>query len=88
MFDDRTIYTIEDETGKRTTITLPKVDADVLQVSQPNVHAWLQGKFDNVTKKYPHLGRRERGNLVRLLAVREAENHPSYKDFLDDCLGL
>ena len=88
MIDDRTIYTIKDETGGKTTITLAKLDADVLQVLHPDVHALLQGLFDKVTKKHPELGRRQRGDLVRLLSIRESEKSPGYKELLDDRLGL
>ena len=88
MNDDRTIYTIQDEDGQKTSITLEKLVADVLQEALPDVHAWVQDAYDRVTTKKPELGRRQKGDLVRLLSVREAEKSPRYKEMIDDLFPL
>jgi hypothetical protein len=88
MLDDKTIYTIEDENREKSSITLEKLVADALQESLPDVHAWVQNTYDHVTKKRPSLGRRQKGDLVRLLSIREAEKAPRYKQMLDELLGL
>ena len=77
MSDDRTLYTVEDETGVRTTITLDKWVADILQEYIPDVHAWVQETYNKVAMKKSHLGRRQKGDLVRALSVREALNTPT-----------
>lgn len=88
MFDDRTIYTIKDEHGNDTTITLDKLVADVLQQVLPDVHAWVQETYNRVAEKKANLGRRQQGDLVRALSVREAEKSPLYGRVIDDLLGL
>lgn len=73
MFDDeKTNYSIVDEHGEKSTLTLDKWAADILQAELPDVHAWVQQKFDHVTAKLPNETRRKRGDLVRALAYREA----------------
>lgn len=71
MDDDRTIYTILDEYKENTTITLEKFVADTLQENLPDVHAWVQATYDEVAQKKPDLGRRKKGDFVRVLASRE-----------------
>ena len=71
-----TKYEILDERGGKTTITLYKWTADVLQIVVPNVHAWVKNTYDRVAEKYPLLTRRAKGDLVRRLASKEAEAHP------------
>lgn len=88
MLDDRTIYTINDEDGKDTTITLDKMVADALQELLPDVHAWVQKTYDLVAERKPDLGRRQKGDLVRSLSVREAEKSPRYKEMMDEIFGL
>jgi hypothetical protein len=85
LFDEKkTTYTITDEHGEKSTITLAKWAADLLQVSLANVHAWIQEKYELVCSKSPHLSRTEKGNVVRALARKEAEKSPyrSLSDFL------
>lgn len=88
MLDDRTIYTIKDEDGKNTTITLDKMIADVLQELLPDVHEWVQKTYNLVAEKKPNLGRRQKGSLVRSLSGREAEKSPRYKEMMDEIFGL
>ena len=75
----KTNYEIHDERGDKTTITLSKSTADVLQVVLSDVHAWVQNTYDRVAEKRPLLTRRAKGDLVRLLASREAEKHPEHQ---------
>jgi hypothetical protein len=82
---DRTVYSIRDEYGEKSSITLDKFTADTLQKYLPNVHEWVQKTYSRVAKKKPELGRREKGDLVRALALREAaqqlQSHGEFDDF-------
>ena len=77
MSEDRTIYTVVDETGTKTTITLDKWVADILQEHFPDVHAWVQDTYDRVATKKPHLGRRQKGDVVRVLSINEVLKTPA-----------
>lgn len=85
-FEERTLYTIANEDGERTTITLDKLTADVLQQALPDVHTWVQQTYDRISKRKPNLSRREKGDLVRALANKEAHQHPLHKKLIDDLL--
>lgn len=87
MLDKRTTYSIQDEQGKKTTITLEKLVADVLQESLPNVHVWIQSTYYKVVEKKPEFSRRKKGDIVRLLSMGEAKKSPRYKELIDDLLG-
>lgn len=84
MSSDRTLYTIRNESGEVTTITLYKLIADTLQESLPDVHAWVQDAFDRVSEAKPSLGRHQKGDLVRRMSVREAEKYPRYIELIAD----
>ena len=84
MDENRTIYSIIDQQGQASTITLEKFVADTLQDSVSDVHAWVQLTYNKVAEKRPHLGRRQQGDLVRALSWREAINHLSSSGQLDD----
>lgn len=84
MLDDRTIYTLEDEGGDKTTITLDKWVADILQEHLEDVHGWVQETYNKVALKRPRLGRRQKGDVVRALSVRQALNTPAGIALLDD----
>jgi hypothetical protein len=86
IFDERTIYTIADEHRERSTISLDKIIADVLQGAIPDVHVWVQTTYDRVVAKKPHLSRREKGDVVRILAGREAQKYPAYHKLMDELL--
>jgi len=88
MIENRTIYTILDEHGEQSTITLRKLVADVLQESQPDVHTWIQCKYNKVAQKKPWLNRRQKGNLVRALSEKEAEKLPRYKEMFNELFGF
>jgi hypothetical protein len=81
MFEQRTIYKIIDEHGAASSITLEKFVADILQKHLPDVHAWIQQEYDKVARKRPGISRIKQGDLVRLLAQREAEKYPGYDEF-------
>ena len=86
MSNDRTIYTILDELKTNSTISLFKLDADVLQEISGNVHALVQKTYNKVTKAYPSLSRRKKGNLVRFLMSQKAINSPIYSERLNQYL--
>ena len=88
MINDKTIYTIRDENGEKTTITLEKLVADVLQIDLHDVHAWVQSTYNKVANERPKLGRRQKGNIVRELAIRMAEKSQHYKGLLNGLLGI
>lgn len=84
LFDDKkTTYTITDEHSEKSSITVDKWAADLLQEMLPDVHLWIQQKYSIVCEKRPNLTRREKGNVVRELARREAEKSPNYKSLID-----
>jgi len=82
--DNRTIYTIVDELRQETTITLEKYVADILQEHLSDVHAWVQSTYNLVAERKPHLGWREKGNVVRALFLREALKHLEASGALKD----
>ena len=83
MIESRTIYSIKDEVGERTTITLDKLIADVLQASLSDVHSWIQRTYASVAKSYPEISRRKKGDIVRVLSVKEAQKFPLCKELID-----
>ncbi|OIQ82048.1 hypothetical protein GALL_361660 [mine drainage metagenome] len=84
LFDDKkTIYTIIDENDERSSITIDKWVADLLQEMLPDVHEWIKEKYDIICIKKPQLSRREKGNLIRELARREAVKSKNYKSLID-----
>ena len=84
MDDNRTLYTIADEHGEDTTITLEKFVADILQEYLPDVHVWVQATYNKVAEKRPTLGRRQKGDIVRALSIREAGKYLQASGRLDD----
>lgn len=85
LFEEgKTSYSIIDEQGVKSTITIPKWEADLLQETLPDVHQWMQQTYNYVCQKSPHLSRREKGNVVRKHAHSLAAKHPKYKDFMSD----
>ena len=87
LFDDqKTLYSTRNEDGARSTITIAKWAADLLQEILPNVHAWIQQRYDIVSVEMPNLSRVQRGIIVRLLAEREAQKNPKFKMLLDSAL--
>lgn len=79
MIDDKTIYTLLNEDGDKTTIRLDKLTADVLQLSLSDVHTWIQGVFEDVGTEYPDIGRRKKGDIVRAIAAKKAQKSHHYR---------
>ncbi|HBP1908650.1 TPA: hypothetical protein L5W23_005264 [Pseudomonas aeruginosa] len=77
--DGKTNYQITNEFGEKTTITLDKWVADVLQLEIDDVHDRIQKAYDKVLKNKPELSRRERGNAVRKMAERSANGFQESK---------
>jgi hypothetical protein len=85
MFEEgKTAYSLIDEHGDKSTITVEKWAADLLQEMLPDVHKWVQEKYSLICEKKPHLSRRKKGDVVRMLAYREAEKNPRYIEFVRD----
>lgn len=84
MSHDRTLYTITDELGERTTITIDKFVADILQESLSDVHQWVQNTYDRVVNEQPSYGRRQKGDMVRTLALIEALKTPVSVSILEE----
>lgn len=78
----KTSYSIIDEQGEKSTITIEKWEADLLQETLPDVHQWMQQTYNHVCQKSSLLSRREKGNVVRKHAHWQAAMHPRYKDFM------
>lgn len=75
--ESKTLYTIVNEHGEKTTITLDKWIADVLQFALgAEVHTRIQAAYDKVLAKYPDLSRKQRGDLVRQMAFIRAQEDP------------
>jgi len=77
--DGKTNYQILNEEGEKTTITIEKWAADVLQIELHNVHQRIQDAYDKILKEKPNLTRREKGNLIRQMALNTANNHQETK---------
>ena len=73
--DGKTNYQITNESGEKTTITLDKWVADVLQLEVDDVHGRLQIAYDRFLTEKPELSRRERGNAIRQAATRTANKY-------------
>ena len=82
--DGKTTYSFVDEDGVKSTITIEKWAADLLQESLPDVHKWVQDTYNRVCEKRSHLSRRKKGDVVRMLAFREAEKNPKFKELISD----
>jgi hypothetical protein len=86
LSDERTSYSIRDEFGERSSITLPKFIADILQIEVPSVHDWTQRSYDRVAAQYTHLSRRMKGNIVREWAIRFVFRTKTYHVFAEEFL--
>ena len=83
LFEEgKTSYSIVDEHGEKSTITIDKWEADLLQERLPDVRQWMQQTYNRACEKYSLSSRREKGNVVRRHAHWEAAKHPKYKDFM------
>ena len=80
-----TNYSINNEKGHRSTITLEKHVADTLQELLPDVHSWIQEQYERACEKFPNLTRRKLGDFVRQLALKEAQRSPRFLE--NSCLA-
>lgn len=77
--DGKTNYQILNEQGEKTTVTLDKWVADILQIELDDVHERIQKAYDKILSDKPELSRRERGNIIRLRAIHSADKFQSTK---------
>ena len=89
----KTNYQIINEDCDKTTITLEKWVADVLQIVLPDVHQSIQRGYYISLKEKPELTRRQRGDLIRRMAENKANLHQEEKKEVlgwndEDALGL
>jgi len=75
----KTNYQILNEYGEKTTITLEKWVADILQIETDDVHNRIQLLFNKLSKKDSNLSRRERGNAIRRSATIKANSFQETK---------
>lgn len=74
----KTTYSIIDESGDKSSITIDKWAADFLQDLLPDVHQWVREKYDLICRKHPHLSRRKKGDVLRDVAALKAREHENY----------
>ena len=77
--EGKTNYQIIDEHKGKTTITLEKWVADILQEVLPNVHDAVQHLYNKAHEKFPEHGRKARGNIIRRSLRVEADKHQNIK---------
>ena len=82
MFNKKTIYSIRNESGQKSSITLPKIVADTLQKEISDVHLWIQKLYMQVVQERPYLSRRKKGNYVRLLSEKKAFSSEFYQEMM------
>lgn len=73
--EGKTNYQIINENNEKTTITLEKWVADVLQTELADVHERIQSAYNRVCLQQPNLTRRERGSLIRQMSKNTARAH-------------
>lgn len=81
-----TTYSIINECNIRSSITIFKLDADVLQSAYEDVHRLVQDTYYCVLESYPRLSRRKRGYIVRLFLSKMAESCPIYQEMFNEYL--
>jgi len=82
--EGKTTYSFIDENGEKITITIEKWAADLLQERLADVHKWIQDTYNRVCEKRSHLSRRKKGDVVRMLAFREAEKNPKFQELISN----
>ena len=82
--EGKTHYQILNEEGDKTTISRDNWVADILQVELPDVHDRIQKAYDRVLQEKPNLSRRQRGNMIRIMAMNKAR---MYQKTMKDILG-
>jgi len=77
--EGKTNYQILNELGEKTTITLEKWVADILQVELNDVHSRIQVLYNKINEQHPNVGRKIKGNMIREAAVRKANEYQETK---------
>lgn len=77
--EGKTNYQIVNEHREKTTISLEKWVADVLQQVLNDVHAKIQAIYNRLLESNPNLTRRQRGDIIRSMAERTADLHQDVK---------
>ena len=77
--EGKTNYQIPNEYGKKTTITLEKWVADILQIELDDVHAKIQIAYNKILELRPNIGRRQRGDCIRQMAENTANKYQETK---------
>ncbi len=72
--NNKTIYTIDDEYGEKSSITIEKFIADRLQDKYPDVHALIQNIYYEVCDEYSNLSRIKKGDETRMRAFKLIED--------------
>ncbi|MES9902797.1 MAG: hypothetical protein ABW168_08950 [Sedimenticola sp.] len=69
LTDQKTIYTIMNEYGEKTTISINKDIADFLHEKFTDVHKFIQETYNRVVKNHPKWKRLTQGDEVRRIAA-------------------
>lgn len=77
--EGKTNYQIFNEDDEKTTITLDKWVADILQLELDDVHQRIQIAYHKVLREKPELGRVQRGNCIRMMAEATANKYQDTK---------
>lgn len=77
--EGKTNYQIFNERGEKTTITLEKWVADILQIELTDVHERLQLAYNKILKEKPSLSRKQRGNYIREMTINTANKFQETK---------
>lgn len=77
--EGKTNYQILNEDGEKTTISLEKWVADILQIELDDVHARIQILYNKICEQHPHLSRRQKGNAIRQAATVKANEFQETK---------
>ncbi len=77
--EGKTNYQIYNENGEKTTISLEKWVADILQIELDDVHARTQTLYNKICEKHSYLSRRQKGNAIRQAAIAKANEFQKTK---------
>jgi hypothetical protein len=77
--EGKTNYQIINENSEKTTITLEKWVADILQLELSNVHESLQEAYNQLALNHPNLTRRKKGDYLRRVAELKANKYQKTK---------
>ncbi len=77
--EGKTNYQIINEHNEKTTVSLDKWVADILQLELNDVHASIQHAYNALVISHPYLTRREKGDIIREASIIEANKYPLSK---------